>query len=74
MKKMITFLTALSLLVGCSRTSNGSGSNDSGKSSVTVNGERSEDYFSRFIYYTSGKCNDLTFPHQREGSIVPVCC
>jgi hypothetical protein len=60
MKKMMTFLISLTLLAGCSRGSNGGGNKTAQVKTVTVNGENPEDYFNRFLYRASGKCQDYS--------------
>lgn len=69
MQKMIALMFLVMALAGCARGSEGNGKNTSEQRTVTVNGEKPEDYYNRFLYRTSGYCHDHSIYFQYLSSM-----
>ena len=56
--KIIILLLTLITLEGCARTTEREISKTSANESISVNGEKSENYYDRYLYRVIGNCND----------------
>lgn len=58
MKNIITLILTAVAFIGCARPSHRSTSPTPVNKSVTINGDRPEDYYTQFYYRVIGKCDD----------------
>ena len=60
MKYVISLISVLVLLSACARGSSENISPNTHTSEVSVNNEKAEDYYNRFLFRTTGKCSEYS--------------